>query len=487
MNDMKKLYLPVLFSLVLFFQSAFAQPIPVDSLYLSQTPPGTTPVRFIPMLNNGCFAAERISISNDGKEIYYSIIRQYYPIAGDTIKYYKYTAGGWTGPFNLFSGYFGPGLSLTGDTLYFEGTPAGAQTFISVRNGTSWSAPRRILYGLNQAHYLQFTNSGNKYISSVPVSGLGGADWCRLITTPTDSTAVSLKLPLNNNTDNQDFFVSRDESFMIVSKAGLKISYRKTNGGWTNPKSLGAEINFGLGMWGPYVTPDNKYLFYSTGTNASYSDAGIFWVRVDGLIDSLHHTNFIPYVSNRIPDRTDTLGRFFSYTFPDSTFTDDDGNNTLTYTASLSDGSPLPSWLIFNAASRTISGTPSETGSLYVRVTATDNFSATVASVFELKVVNSVSIRKIEGETIRDYKLYQNYPNPFNPSTNIRFAVPKSGYVSVKVYNLLGREMETLAGGSMNAGVYETEWKAGGYASGVYYCRIETEGYIDVIKMILMK
>lgn len=165
---MKKILqlLLVILMIVISSMSLFAQAIPPDSLYLGQTPPGNTPKIFNLSVNKGSFAAERIAISNDNKEIYFSEVRSYYPAAGDTIKYYSYSGGNWTGPFNLFPGYLAPALSVSGDTMYFQNaniqnSSSVYETFISVKNGLNWSAPQRILSTLNSAHYLQVTNNGH--------------------------------------------------------------------------------------------------------------------------------------------------------------------------------------------------------------------------------------------------------------------------------------------------------------------------------------
>lgn len=467
---MKIFTISILF--IVLINIGFSQPIPTDSMYLAQTPPvGTTPKRFFLPVSPQSFTAERIAISNDGKEIYYSVIRSYYPTAGDTIKYYKYSGNKWTGPFNLFNGYLAPALSLAGDTIYFQNNIVPYQTLYSVRTGTNWNIPQRILYNLNSAHYFQVTNSGNYYISSVSNPTIGASDWCKLLMPGTDSTTVSLGLPVNNTADNLDFFVARDESFMILAKNGLQISFKKNNGSWTNPKSLGTEINFGLSMWGPYVSFDNKYLFYTTGTNPNYSDCYIYWSRIDGLIDSLKHTNFIPYLKNKIPNQTDTVGNFYNYTFPDSTFVDDDGNNTLTYSASLSNGSALPSWLSFNPATRTFTGTPTSVGLIALKVVAKDTANSITYCSFNLNVVSHVSIRKPENNIINEYKLFQNFPNPFNPSTVISYSLLNNSNVNLKLYDVLGKEIITLVDSFQKRGDYELtlDMNSLNLASGFYY------------------
>ena len=82
--------------------------------------------------------------------------------------------------------------------------------------------------------------------------------------------------------------------------------------------------------------------------------------------------NTAPTVANQIPDQTATVGTAFSFTFPDTTFADTDTDDTLTYTAMLSDDSALPGWLSFDPDSRTFSGTPTTAGTITVRVTASD-------------------------------------------------------------------------------------------------------------------
>jgi hypothetical protein len=466
--------------LIVLINICFAQPIPTDSLYLGQTPPtNSAPKRFFLPVSSGSFTAERIAITNEGKEIYYSVVHSYYPTAGDTIKYFKYSGNKWTGPFNLFNAHIAPALSITGDTMYFQNNSVNYQTLFSVRTGTDWSNPQRILYNLNSAHYYQETNIGNYYVSSISNPTTGGSDWCKLFINGADTTAISLGLPLNSGTEDLDLFVSKDESFMIVVKytgyvTSLYISYHKNNGNWTNPKSLGSTINFGLGEWGPYVSSDNKYLFYTAGTNPNYSDTYIYWVRVDGLIDSLKHTNFIPYLKNKIPNQTDTVGKSFNFTVSDSTFIDDDGNNTLTYSATLSNGSPLLSWINFNPSTRTFTFAPTAIGSTGLKVIATDTANANTSCTFSLNVISSVSIRPMNENIINEYKLFQNFPNPFNPSTVISYSLLNNSIVRLKLYDVLGKEITTLVNSFQKKGIYDINFDTStlNLSSGLYFCTL---------------
>lgn len=383
---MKRIILVVI--IFLFFGNClFSQIIPTYSSYLGQIQPTDEVKIFKLAVDSGFFATERITISNDGKEIYYSEIKSYYPINSAIIKNYSFTEGKWTGPFVLFENYCAPALSITGDTMYMENK--NSETFISIKKGSKWSVPERILTKLESAHYLQVTNNGNSYISSKPKNSIGLADWCKLSLTAIDTSAVSLGQPLNTIWDNFDFFISPDESYMIVTTPfGLSISYPKSDGSWTNPRNLGAKINFGLGMWGPYVTKDNNYLFYTTGTKSDYSDVNVHWVRVDGIIDSLKYANIPPYLKNKIISPVGIIGQSYNYTIPDNTFFDEDGTTVFEYSVSLNTGNPLPLWLTFNEATKTFSGTPNEACELLILVIAKDEGNALGLAIFKLLITN---------------------------------------------------------------------------------------------------
>lgn len=86
-----------------------------------------------------------------------------------------------------------------------------------------------------------------------------------------------------------------------------------------------------------------------------------------------------------------------------------------------------------------------------------------------------------------EFLLAQNYPNPFNPSTTVQFHLRAPGFVSLKVFDLLGNEVGTLVHERKNAGTHEVTWHAGQAASGVYICRLAGNGFIATRKMILLK
>jgi hypothetical protein len=85
------------------------------------------------------------------------------------------------------------------------------------------------------------------------------------------------------------------------------------------------------------------------------------------------------------------------------------------------------------------------------------------------------------------YSLAQNYPNPFNPTTEIRFALPHTSRVVVKVYNIQGALVETLADGDFTAGEHQLSWNASNRASGTYIVSMAAPGFSEVRKAVLLK
>jgi hypothetical protein len=100
------------------------------------------------------------------------------------------------------------------------------------------------------------------------------------------------------------------------------------------------------------------------------------------------------------------------------------------------------------------------------------------------------SVTSVEYDNVRfpkQYSLKQNYPNPFNPSTKIKYSVPQNSKVIIKVFDILGNEIETLVDEEKQTGTYELTWYAEGLPSGVYFYRLQARDFIQTKKMILMK
>lgn len=481
---MKTLIFSVLLAVI--WGTCFAQPIPPDSLYLAKPLPGNYPVVFPLQFSGGLRPVERVSISSDGKEIYYGELNDW-PATTQKVNCYKYMNNMWQGPFVVFDGYIAPALSPNDSILYVQKDVNGTGcAFYSTRTATGWTAPVKMLSSNLQSHYFRKTQLNNYYLASNPNSN---SDICRLVIQNSDTIIQSLGKPINTNMTENDFFIARDESYIIFFRLytpyDLFISYHKSNGSWTNPKSLGVNINTTVYDCCPYVTNDNKYLFFSRGwaTPTFYT----YWVKIDNVIDSLKYTNYVPYVKYQIPNIADTIGKVVNYTFPDSTFIDDDGNNTLTYNALLSGGGALPSWINFNPSTRKFTFTLNALGTTELKVTATDNANASISCNFYITVINNTSIHSVSGQVVNTYNLYQNYPNPFNPVTKIKFSIPENNFVSLKVYDINGKEVDKIFSGNLKSGIYESDFDASKLSSGIYFYKLDAGNFSEIKKMVVLK
>jgi hypothetical protein len=86
-----------------------------------------------------------------------------------------------------------------------------------------------------------------------------------------------------------------------------------------------------------------------------------------------------------------------------------------------------------------------------------------------------------------NFKLSQNYPNPFNPETRISFEIPKRGFASLRIYDILGREVKILVNEIKTAGAYSVDFNAANLPSGIYLYRLDCSGYAETKRMILLK
>ena len=107
------------------------------------------------------------------------------------------------------------------------------------------------------------------------------------------------------------------------------------------------------------------------------------------------------------------------------------------------------------------------------------------AAIEELGGVTSIDYP--ESGVPQEYKLSQNYPNPFNPSTTIEFTIPEQSNVKILVYDALGNQIDVLYDALTESGNHLVNWNASGYASGIYFYRMEASNFVQVRKMLLMK
>ncbi len=429
------------FVLLLVCTLASSQPIPPDSLYLGQTPPGNIPQVFAPGIVSSPNRNEAvITFSSDGKSIFFYIEK--WPQPGNPYTLFMtYTDNHWTGPdtipYTLGRSTGEPFFAYAGTRVYMFATNAVnhqgvADLSYSEKQGETWSDPISMGDPPNSENYQYhpcLVGDTSVYFSS------NAGHICRSqYSSGTYQSRVILPKPVNyiGSQTWGDPFVSPDESYLIFKSIrpegfgqnDLYISYKKPDGTWTNPKNLGNIINNQNDQSSGDITPDGLYMTYG-------SDKDLHWVSTS-FIDSLMYTNFIPYLKNPIPDQGVYIGQQFDFTIPDSTFMDDDGNNTLTYDANLTNGDPLPIWMDFDKFTGTFSGIPPVAETLDIGVTATDTAGASASASFKIIADSSTSVYK------PDCPAASIFPNPGNGILHISLDKPSDKKVEFKIYSLAG-------------------------------------------------
>ena len=99
----------------------------------------------------------------------------------------------------------------------------------------------------------------------------------------------------------------------------------------------------------------------------------------------------------------------------------------------------------------------------------------------------SSSVNRVESSVPTEYKLFQNYPNPFNPATVIKFQIKDSRFVTLKIYDVLGKVVSTLVNGNYKPGTYEATFDGGSLPSGIYFYKLQAGEFSEVKKMVLIK
>ena len=147
-----------------------------------------------------------------------------------------------------------------------------------------------------------------------------------------------------------------------------------------------------------------------------------------------------------------------------------------------------------------LAGSPALTGSNWTWPLLSDPYFTTTTFVGAFGTTNwaagwtqfnpvnyMIGINQISTEVPDNYSLKQNYPNPFNPTTKIKFDIAKSGFVTLKVYDASGKEVENLVSQNLTTGSYEYEFNGSNLTSGIYFYTLKTNNFSDTRKMVLVK
>jgi probable HAF family extracellular repeat protein len=484
-------------------QEAFRVVLDTVMDYLGQTPPGDTAKIFAPGI---------ISLSNrmegslvftpGGSECYFGI---YEYINGDFLKKIYYTKrvnNTWS---NMEEAAFSIGqnvtlssVSLDGNRLFFE---KGGDLWKVERMIEGWSEPQRLPAPINststESSYTESADGTIYFDSDRPGGFSQYYDIWRL--RPSSVQAENLGPIVNSGITQATPCIAPDGSYLIFSqlineRPSLVISFKKGNDGWTAPLDMdrsGAGINI-LNQVCPILSPDGKYLFFNRHTGYPITNiADVYWVSTH-IIVGLKKTAYAPKLINQITPKRLQADTIYNYVIPSNTFSCEYSIDSLHYSASLSNGSALPSWLHFDSDTRTLWGTPIQAGVDTIKITATNKDTVSTSCSFRITVTSSTGVEEEKSQLPKETHLYQNYPNPFNPSTVISYQLSVSSNVKLSIYNLLGQKIKTLVNSFQSAGEHSITWDAmnetnNPMSSGMYFYRLETDNQALQMKMLLIR
>jgi len=269
--------------------------------------------------------------------------------------------------------------------------------------------------------------------------------------------------------------------------------FRTTNGG-TNWNGVGG---FGNAFYSVYFADANTgYACGTPGIIVKSTNGGVNWVQLTS--NTTTNLRSIYFVNPQTGWTVGTNSRVYKTTNGGSTWVDLSSNG-LCGLHSVYFADALTGWVAGCEGSihRTTNGGTNWTMQSFATTTYLYSLSffnaftgwAVGANGRILKTTTGglTPITPISTEIPDGYILYQNYPNPFNPMTNIKFQIPKSGFVNMIVYDILGKEIATLVNEELKPGTYEVNWDGSGFTSGVYYYKLVADDYTETRKMVLLK
>lgn len=278
------------------------------------------------------------------------------------------------------------------------------------------------------------------------------------------------------------FFSKTDSRLPVIYKPDINKSARFSSyGHYNKPKSDTGIVNANFELFEePFPPP---------GWTMNNPDKGLTFMQVQGVngisFGGLACAMMPFYYYSNIGQRdTLTSKAFYNVTASDSLRFDysyaqylTEFADTLTVNLSTDGGNTFITIFRFGGAEL---ATSAATTSPYAPVSAAD----WKTYVYPMSAILPTTINPLD---VKSFDLFPNYPNPFNPKTTIKFQVPNSSYVTIKIYDIAGRELIKLINQKMNKGIYTVEFNGNNFASGIYFCQMVSGNFVKVQKLALVK
>jgi len=321
-----------------------------------------------------------------------------------------------------------------------KGYICGNQIFLKTNNGgSSWQI---INTGLSDHYFnLSFINENTGWI---------GSRYGKYLKTTNGGSNWQIINFINSGFITEIYFIN--ENIGWIGSHGTKI-YKTTDGG----------KNWVIQLERPSVAFIRKIKFLTPDIGAAVFDGGVA-LTTNGGINWMYNSNFGNHDHYDI-DIIDSNRVIFVGSFGEIYYTNNFGM----------------SWNRLDAYTKFSFG-----GIKFMN----NHIAFTVGSrglIMKLTSSNTIGINNLNNEISEQYILYQNYPNPFNPKTIINYQLSMFNFVSLKVYDALGKEVATLVNEKQNAGSYKVEFGGSAYPSGIYYYKLSAGEYSESRKMTLIK
>jgi parallel beta-helix repeat protein len=265
---------------------------------------------------------------------------------------------------------------------------------------------------------------------------------------------------------------------------------------WIGPLTTLADLQTASGMDLHSVSVDPEFAsntdLHVNAKDLDSSAIPILWIINDidndtrdenfpdiGADEFIYGLNYPPVIISE-PDTLAYVDSLYQY----QVIATDNNGDTLYYDLTIS-----PSWLSVDHTTGMIEGTPnaSNVGDTTVTVSVDDGHAGTDEQTFTLRIDFPNDVNMDANPVPKTYALLQNFPNPFNPSTTIRFELPFSGLVTLKIYDVLGNEIVTLVNEELSADKHETVFNSTRFSSGIYFYQLKAGSFIQTKKMLLIK
>jgi len=444
-------------------------------------------------------------------------------ICGDNGKVYKSTNTG-SSWFNTTYAYVTQGLS----DIYFadslNGVAVGSEGFIrkSSDGGLNWSTinnnVRDSMYSIvftgdigytggGNGTVMKSTNSGLTWVAQSKITAATITDLCLLSSSEVVGVGTGRKIirttnggtnwlsATSGNYSSHLYSVDKAGSSTLVAVGDNGLIMKSTNSGanWTN-------------ITGPTTSSLKSVSFTDSlngtavgigGTILKTSNAGNNWAQISTMDVTTNDLNGVSFLNSNTGLAVGNSGTILKTTngginwIQKTSGTPEDLisisiANSICYVA-LYSGYVLKSTNLGENWSSHFTQSNSALLSVFFNDANTGWICGTGGAILKTTDGGGVFIKTISAEIPASYRLFQNYPNPFNPSTNIRFQTGKNGLTTLKVYDILGKEVSVLVNENLNSGVYEVMFNGSALASGIYFYCLKTENFSETKKLILLK